>query len=218
MVVTMRRLAPGVVAFTGGAVLMILEVVGARYLLRDFGGSFYVWISQIGVIMIALALGYWAGGALVDATGRIAVLAWALVAAGAYTLLVPEIAPPILAWIVMRHPLDREIPALWQKLDPALGSALVFLWPCVALAMVSPCMVRISAARLSRVGRTSGIVSAVSTTGSIVGVFLAGYFLLDSLAIPAIFRVAGALVILLGAACLAMDRRLAGPAGRGAAA
>lgn len=205
----MRRLVPGAIAFAGGAVLMVLEIVGARYLLRDFGGSFYVWISQIGVIMIALAVGYYAGGALVDATGRIVVLALALVAAGTYTLLVPEVSPTVLEWIVMRHPLDRPIPPVWQKLDPAIGSALIFLWPCVALAMVSPCMVRISAVRLSRVGRTSGLVSSVSTAGSIVGVFLAGYVLLDTIAISGIFRIAGALVILLGAACLALDRRLA---------
>lgn len=214
----MRRSAPGIIAFIGGAVLMVLEVVGARYLLRDFGGSFYVWISQIGVIMIALAVGYYAGGALVDATGRIVVLALALVAAGTYTLLIPEVSPGILDWIVMRHPLDRPIPPLWQKLDPAIGSALVFLWPCAALAMVSPCMVRISTGHLARVGRTSGRVSAVSTAGSIVGVFLAGYVLLDHIAISGIFRIAGALVVLLGAACLAMDRRLARALGRGGSA
>jgi hypothetical protein len=204
----MRRLFPGVIAFSGGAVLMVLEVVGARYLLRDFGGSFYVWISQIGVIMVALAIGYWAGGALIDATGRIAVLAFLLMAAGVYTIVVPEISPVVLDWIVMRHPLDREIPPLWQKLDPAIGSALIFLWPCIALAMLSPCMVRISTQRLSGVGRSSGLMSSVATAGNITGVVGAGYVFLDRIPISAIFRIAGVLVILIGVACLAMDRWL----------
>jgi predicted MFS family arabinose efflux permease len=195
----------------GGVVLMVLEVVGARSLLKDFGGSFYVWISQIGVIMIALALGYYAGGALVDTTGRMVVLAWMLIAAGVYTLLVPELSPMVLDWIVMRHPLDQEIPPVWQKLDPALGSALVFLWPCVTLAMLSPCMVRISAVRLSWVGRTSGLVSSVSSAGNIAGVFIAGYVLLDRIAISGIFRIAGILVIVIGIACMAMDQWLARP-------
>lgn len=202
----MRKLAPGVIVFLGGVVLMVLEVVGARSLLKDFGGSFYVWISQIGVIMVALAVGYYAGGALVDSTGRIVVLAWILVAAGVYTLLVPEISPTVLDWIVMRHPLDREIPPLWQKLDPALCSALIFLWPCVALAMLSPCMVRLTTEHLSRVGRASGLMSSVSTAGNIAGIIVAGYFLLDITAISTIFRIAGVLVILIGMACLAMDR------------
>ncbi len=209
----MRKLAPGIVAFLGGMVLMVLEVVGARFLLKDFGGSFYVWISQIGVIMIALAIGYYAGGALIDATGRIVVLAWLLVAAGTYTLLVPELSPAVLDWIVMRHPLDRQIPPLWQKLDPAIGSAIIFLWPCVTIAMLSPGMVRLSTERLSRVGRASGLMSSVSTAGNIAGVIVAGYLLLDLIAISTIFRIAGVLVILIGAACLAMDRWLARPAG-----
>ena len=42
--------------FVSGFVVMVLEIVGARILARDFGGSFYVWVSQIGVILIALAL------------------------------------------------------------------------------------------------------------------------------------------------------------------
>ena len=44
----------------------MLEIIGARYLAKDFGSSFYVWVSQIGVILIALALGYVVGGALAD--------------------------------------------------------------------------------------------------------------------------------------------------------
>jgi MFS family permease len=185
---------------------MVLEVVGARYLLRDFGGSFYVWISQIGVILIALAVGYFAGGALVDRTGRITVLAWMLIAAGVFTILIPEFSPKVLDWIVMRHPLDRDIPPLWQKLDPAAGSALIFLWPCVTLAMLSPCMVRLSTERLSRVGRASGRMSSVSAAGNIAGVIVSGYFLLDRIALSSIFRIAGILIILIGAACLAMDQ------------
>ena len=56
-----RGLLPGMIttgcAFAGGFIIMVLEIVGVRYLVMDFGGSFYVWISHIGVIMIALSLG-----------------------------------------------------------------------------------------------------------------------------------------------------------------
>jgi hypothetical protein len=36
---------------------MVQEIIGARYLAWDFCGSFYIWISQIGVILVALAPG-----------------------------------------------------------------------------------------------------------------------------------------------------------------
>ena len=34
---------------------MVLEIVGVRFLAKDFGGGFYVWTSQIGMVLVALA-------------------------------------------------------------------------------------------------------------------------------------------------------------------
>ena len=62
----MRKMMATVLVFLGGFVIMVLEIVGARYLAKDFGSSFYVWTSQIGVILIALAAGYYVGGAMAD--------------------------------------------------------------------------------------------------------------------------------------------------------
>jgi hypothetical protein len=53
----MRMVAAAALVFEGGFAIMVLEVVGARYLARDFGSSFYVWVSQIGVILTALTAG-----------------------------------------------------------------------------------------------------------------------------------------------------------------
>src|ERR1051326_4657020 len=106
--------------FLGGFAVMVLEIIGVRYLAKDFGGSFYVWVSQIGVILIALALGYGIGGALADRFRRAGFLAAPLGVAGVFTFFIPKFAPPLIDKIVMRHPLDQEIPALWKKLDPAL--------------------------------------------------------------------------------------------------
>ncbi|SVD05690.1 uncharacterized protein METZ01_LOCUS358544, partial [marine metagenome] len=35
----------GVLVFLGGFAVMVLEIVGARYLQPWFGGAFYVWTS-----------------------------------------------------------------------------------------------------------------------------------------------------------------------------
>jgi len=51
----MLKLVAGLLVFLGGFAVMVLEIIGTRYLAKDFGGSIYVWISQIGVILIALA-------------------------------------------------------------------------------------------------------------------------------------------------------------------
>ena len=49
----MRNLAAAVLVFLGGFAIMVLEIVGARYLPTHFGSSFNVWVSQIGVILTA---------------------------------------------------------------------------------------------------------------------------------------------------------------------
>lgn len=201
----MRQLMSISVVFLGGFAIMVLEIIGARYLGKDFGGSFYVWISQIGVILIALSLGYYVGGALADRFQRPAFLAWLLLPTGLFTALIPHFSGNIIDWIIMRHPLEQNIPLIWQKIDPALGSALIFLWPCFVLAMLSPYMIRLAASQLSHIGRISGLIYAAGTVGSIAGVFVSGYILIDHLALTRIFYAVGGLIVLLGILCLRMD-------------
>jgi len=201
----MVKVATALFVFLGGFAIMVLEIIGARYLAKDFGGSFYVWISQIGVILIAMALGYAIGGALADRFQRARFLAGPLALAGLFTLLIPNFTPRLLDAIVMRHTADAEIPAIWVKLDPVLGSALVFFLPCFVLAVISPYMIRVAARRIERVGTISGLVYAASTGGSIAGVFASGYVFIDYMTISAIFRATGVLTLFLAAMSLAMD-------------
>src|SRR5712691_7870019 len=77
----MRSAAAATLVFIGGFIMMVLEIIGARFLAKDFGSSFHVWVSQIGVVLIALALGYFLGGALADRWQRLSVLMWLLVPA-----------------------------------------------------------------------------------------------------------------------------------------
>lgn len=207
----MRHATALVFVLLGGFAIMVLEIAGARFLARDFGSSFYVWVSQIGVILAALAAGYYAGGALADRFERAAVLAWLLIPAGLFTAVIPNFAGRVTAAIVLRHPADKPVPLWWQKLDPALGSALIFFLPCFVLAMLAPYMIRLASRRLAEVGRVSGSIYAAGTVGSIAGVFVTGYILIDHLGLTALFRATGALTILLGVVCLWMDRWLARP-------
>jgi MFS family permease len=201
----MLKLAATSFVCLGGFAIMVLEIIGARYLAKDFGGSFYVWISQIGVILIALALGYALGGALADRFQRARFLAGPLTVAGLFAMLIPDFTPRLVKAIVMRHPLDRDVPLLWQKLDPVLGSTLVFFLPCFVLAVLSPYMIRLAARQIERVGTLSGLVYAASTVGSIAGVFVSGYVLIDY-PLSAVFRVTGALILFLAGLSLLMDR------------
>jgi MFS family permease len=201
----MLQIATILLVFLGGFVVMVLEMIGVLYLAKDFGSSFYVWTSQIGVILMALSLGYAIGGSLADRFQRTAFLAAPLAVAGIFIFFIPQISPPLINAIVNRHPPGENISMLWMKLDPAFGSAVIFFLPCFVLAILSPYMIRITARRLDKVGRVSGLIYAASTAGSIGGVFISGYIFIDYLTVTAIFRAMGVLVLFLAALALAMD-------------
>jgi len=202
----MRNTAAAALVFLGGFIIMVLEIIGARFLAKDFGSSFHVWVSQIGVVLVALALGYYLGGALADRWHRLSFLVALLIPAGIVQLLIPNCAASLIKLIIFRHPADQPIPLIWQKLDPVMGSAVIFLAPCVALATLSPYMIRLSTSSLAQVGRSSGFIIAASTLGSIAGVFVSGFVLIDQMKISNIFRVMGILTLVLGVLCFALDR------------
>jgi MFS family permease len=206
----MLRIATFLLVFLGGFVVMVLEMIGVLYLAKDFGGSFYVWTSQIGVILTALSLGYAIGGSLADRFQRTAFLAAPLAIAGIFIFFIPQISPPLIDAIVNRHPPGQDISMLWIKLDPAFGSAVIFFLPCFVLAILAPYMIRITARRLEKVGAVSGLIYAASTAGSIGGVFISGYIFIDYLTVTAIFRAMGVLVLFLAGLALAMDFWLGG--------
>ena len=205
----MKSAAAAALVFLGGFIIMVLEIIGARFLAKDFGSSFHVWVAQIGVVLIALAVGYAVGGALADRWQRLSPLMALFIPAGLLLFLIPNCAAWLMDKIVLRHPLDQPVPLLWQKLDPVLGSALIFLLPCVVLATLSPYMIRLATHSLAEVGRSSGLIIAASTIGSIAGVFVAGFVLIDHMKVSNIFRLMGGLTILLGLLCVPCDRWLA---------
>jgi predicted MFS family arabinose efflux permease len=75
------------------------------------------------------------------------------------------------------------------------------------LAILSPYTIRLAARQLERVGTVSGLVYAASTVGSIAGVFVSGYVLIDY-PLSTIFRVTGALILLLAGLSLVLDQWL----------
>lgn len=210
----MRNAVAATLVFLAGFIIMVLEIIGARFLAKDFGSSFHVWVSQIGVVLIALALGYYVGGALADRWQRLSLLMALLGPTGLGLFFIPSWSKWLIDPIILRHPLGQPVPVLWQKLDPVMGSMCIFLLPCVVLATLSPYMIRLATQSLAQVGRSSGFIIASSTLGSIAGVFVAGLIFIDYLRLSTIFRLMGGLTMVLGVLCLSFDRWLVAPAHR----
>ena len=66
----LRRFLYGTAGVTG-AVILVVEILGAKMLTPFYGSSQFVWTAQIAVTLLSLACGYYFGGWIVDRSPRL---------------------------------------------------------------------------------------------------------------------------------------------------
>lgn len=161
-------------SFLCGATIMVLEILGFRMLPPYFGASTAVWGALLGVVMVALTAGYYAGGWLADRAPRPRLVYLMVLGAAGYTLLVLASYREILGFAARLELVTGSL----------LASLLLFAVPLAALGTVSPFIIRLLA-REGAVGTVAGHVYAVSTVGSIAGTFLTSFYLIPTVGIRA---------------------------------
>jgi len=160
-----------VVAFIAGASIMSLELCASRVLAPAFGGGMYVWGSLIGVVMVALSIGYYFGGRLADAKGGPTIIYRGFIVSAAVVALVSAFG----------YFITMSAISLGLMLGPVVSVLLLFAPPMTALSVTSPVAIRFYTKDASEIGASAGLVYAVSTVGSIVGTFLTAFLLVPEL-------------------------------------
>jgi hypothetical protein len=157
------------IAGWSGFFVMSVELLGGRLLAPTFGSSIYVWGAIITVFMLALALGYLAGGRLSLRSPTVRKLGTLLVVAAASVLPTVWLGPTLLDAVAVRLP-DPRFGSL-------LGSTLLFFVPTFFSGMVSPYAVRLLVQERATSGRHAGQLYFVSTFGSAAGTLLTSFYL-----------------------------------------
>lgn len=157
-----------VVVFLTGAIVMILELIGSRLLAPNLGTSTFVWASLIGVILGAMSAGYYYGGRVADNNPNWETLSRIIFISGVLVFLI----------IIFKQSILDLSAYFGIKTGAVLASLLLFAFPSFMLGMVSPYAVRLNIEKVESSGRTVGDLYAVSTFGSIVGTFAAGFYLI----------------------------------------
>lgn len=166
----LRRWRYEIIAFTTGASVMILEIVGARLIAPFFGTSTYVWTAMIGVILGALAVGYAVGGKLADRDSPSGILAVILLISAVFVLVIGLTQHTVLPLIAAM--------GLDLRLGAFLSALILFAPPSLLVGMVSPHLAKIRIDSLATSGQSVGRLEAAGALGSIAGTFSCGYFLL----------------------------------------
>jgi spermidine synthase len=168
-----------------------------------FGASTIVWANTIGVVLLALSIGYWLGGRLADRHPHMRGLCGLVLAAAALLALVPLVARPFL---------DLSVKAFDEiSVGAAVGSlfgvlALVAV-PVLLLGAVAPWALRLELADVRATGETAGRLYAISTVGSLLGTFASALVLIPLVGTQRTFLVLAAL--LAAVAALGLGRRFA---------
>ncbi len=190
----MQRALVFAIAGWSGFFVMAIELLSGRVLAPSFGNSIYVWGGVITVFMLALSVGYLAGGHLSLRAPSLARLGALLLAAALATL-------PVV--IVGNAALDRVFDLVH---DPRYGSlisvTLLFFVPVVLAGMVSPYAVRLLVDEYRLSGHFAGLLYFVSTFGSAAGTIVTSFYMVLLFEVNQIFAGMIAVSLALGALAL----------------
>lgn len=186
-----------VTALVCGAQVMMIEVLGSRVIGPFFGVSLFVWTALIAVALLALAAGYAAGGILADRGSAPDLLYGIILVSGLLVAAIPILKTPVL-----------RVAGDFGLRSGALASAALLFGPSLfCLGCVSPFLARLATRDLSTLGRTVGLLSALSTAGSFAGTVLAGFVLIERFGVDATLAALGAVLVALALAWFLLFRR-----------
>lgn len=198
-----RAAAAFVLAGWSGFYVMLVELLSSRLLAPFFGSSIYVWGAIIFVFMLALAVGYLAGGLYSRRGATIRRLCLIQAACAATTLPMLLVGEPVLGWLF-----DTGVDV---RAGSLLSCLALFFVPTVFAGMMSPYAVGIIVRDRDSSGRDAGYLYFVSTVGSSAGTLLTSFFFVLWWDVNAILGAAIGVSLLLSAAVAALsalkDRR-----------
>jgi predicted membrane-bound spermidine synthase len=199
------------VVFLAGAGTLVVELAAVRLLAPWYGTSSGVWTNVIGVILLALALGYLAGARLCLCADPLRALGACLLLSAAATAWLPAGAGPVAGWFLPAGlRLDEAATLLtWGSLASAL---VLFFPPAALLGCVGPLAVEALQRRQGgHAGVHGGRVLAAGTLGSLAGTFLTTHVGLPVLGLTRTFLATAAGLAVCGLA-LCLRPRAAGGA------
>jgi len=166
----MRRYKLEFIVFVCGAAVMILEMVGSRIVAPYLGTSLIVWTGIIGVILASLSIGYAWGGKLADKNPTFTRLSQIIILSAFSVLVLATIQLLVLVFFS-----NSTLSLYWQTIFVTI---ILFAPSSILLGMISPYAVRLKMKDVATSGALVGNLYAISTVGSIVGTFLAGFVLM----------------------------------------
>lgn len=174
--------------FVAAACIMAVEILSTRLVARYLGSSLYTWTSAIGVVLAGISFGNYLGGRLADRFHPKRTLSLLFILSSLSCVTIPMVNSLIGQWSVLD--------GLSWPMRIFLHFVLTFLIPATMLGTMSPVVAKMALSIGHHTGRTIGTIYAWGAIGSIVGTFVAGFFLVAWMGTErAVLFVAGVLAL-----------------------
>ncbi len=158
-------------AFIAGFSVMAVEMLGGRILAPWFGGTIYIWGSIISIFLVALSLGYLAGGQLSMKKPSLKKYGGLFIASGLALLPIIYFSEILmdLTFVITQDP----------RYGSLLAALLLFFLPAFIMGTISPYSIRLLIQSQEASGHVAGRLYFISTLGSAIGTIgTAFYFVL----------------------------------------
>ncbi|MEO8204943.1 MAG: fused MFS/spermidine synthase [Chthoniobacterales bacterium] len=184
-----ERIILGMTCFLSGGAILVIELAGNRLLAPIFGNSLYTWTGLISIILLAISLGDYLGGWMVDRNPRFILISRVLFLAAGFVFLIPAIVP----WFSHNA---TKWSILW---GPLIVAVLLFAAPAILLATVTPIAIRLLSKTMGdqHIGISAGTIGMLASLGSFTGTLLAGFVLIPMIGVRELYWVVGGLITLL---------------------
>ncbi|MDH7602907.1 MAG: fused MFS/spermidine synthase [Armatimonadota bacterium] len=174
---------------------MQTELVGARALTPYFGNSIFVWGSVIAVFLLALAVGYGAGGRLTRRCSACWIPALVLAAAGGLVAATVAYQDRLNTYLT-----STQMDVRWGAL---LASVILYAPAMVLSGMVAPYLVHLATSARAEAGSRAGALYAVSTIGSFAGSLVTAFVLIPAYSLNGVAFGGGIVAAAAGFVCAA---------------
>ncbi|MFZ5759723.1 MAG: spermidine synthase [Thermodesulfobacteriota bacterium] len=177
--------------FITGFAILVFELLSFRMLAPYFGNSSIVIGTIINSILLALAIGYYLGGAIADRKKSHNLMYQVIVVSACYLFFVYLTYPVFL----------RSIAAMPVVTGSLIAIVVLFFPPMILLSFVPPYLIKLISSK-DDIGISSGMIFSISTLGSIVGGIVTTFFLIPFVGTKISMLVSATVLFLLGVAGL----------------
>ncbi|MEJ0001697.1 MAG: fused MFS/spermidine synthase [bacterium] len=184
-------------SFLAGFSVMTVELVSSRIVAPIIGSSVFTWTSVIGITLAGLSIGSWLGGKLADRAKHAEILPLSFLASSVLVSVIPV--------------LSKHTDFITGASDSMLGlnlfiSLYLFLLPALSIGLIQPLILKKYATDFSTIGSRYGLLSAVWSAGSLIGVFMTGFFFISHIGSGATIWLTAAILFLTGL-CFAFSQK-----------